>query len=146
LLACGTDPKPEPEAIYPADYATTYREVRNCRQSIDHDIMFVRILAAPEAFEAYDGRLKPFVAGDLIVKEQYDEDDPNCEGPIASITAMRKLDEGAAPDEGDWEWQKTDANGKTDTEYNLARCSGCHVGPDGCGQPPYGYLGTCAGE
>lgn len=139
LVACGTDPT-EP-ALFPEDYAATYQEVRNCRNSIDHDLMRIRIVASPSALQPYMTRSAPFPTGAILVKEQFEGDDFNCEGPIVEITAMQKLDDGADPDSLDWAWQKTSpsfkVDGKIDTQL---KCANCHA--TGCDD--HGYLGTCA--
>lgn len=140
LLACGTDP-PTEEAFFPADYAATYQEVRNCRNSIDHDLMRIRIVASPSAMQPYAMRNAPFPTGAILLKEQFEGDDFNCEGPIVSITAMQKLDEGTDPASLDWAWQKTSPSFEVDAELDTQlRCANCHA--TGCAQE--GYLGTCA--
>lgn len=141
LLACGTDP-PKEESLFPADYAATYQEVRNCRNSIEHDLMRIRVLASPEALAPYTDRAAPFPVGAIVLKEQYAGGDINCEGPIVQFTVMQKLADGEDPAMLDWTWQKTDGERVVDEDHDLEKCSSCHTR---CGVPEEGgYAGTCA--
>ena len=112
LGAAGCDDDGEP-ALFPADYAATYQEVRNCRFSLEHDLMRIRVLAAPDALAVYTGRTGPFPEGAVVLKEEYADTDTACAGPIVSFTAMQKLPAGASPATLDWTWQETDARRKT---------------------------------
>ena len=108
LGACGTEPTPDPPD-FPADYLATYTEVRDCRNSIEHGAVRIRVLAAPDALAAYTGRQAPFPTGALLLKEEYDSSDLSCAGPIRFWTTMEKLDVGTATPTLDWHWQKVDA-------------------------------------
>jgi hypothetical protein len=140
LLACGDhdDDGGEP-ALFPADYATTYVEVRNCRFSLEHDLVRMRVLASPDALTPYNGRTAPFPTGAIVLKEQYDGGDDTCTGPIFNVTVMQKLDVGSAPETLDWNWQETDAEYRA-VDTDIDRCTRCHTD---CGKPPEGYDGTC---
>jgi hypothetical protein len=142
LLAggCPADDVPEPEPDFPADYVDSYVEVRNCRGSADHDLNNIRILASPSALEPYQNRMEPFPVDAVVLKEEYEFDDPMCEGPIKQWTVMRKLAEGSAPDTLDWAWQTVDLQRNVVDEDDDG-CFNCH---SGCGNPPDGYEGTCA--
>ena len=141
LSACsGDDGGTSEEGLLPADYASTYTEVRDCRFSLDHDLNYQRVLASPDAVTPYTDRMAPFPTGSTVVKVQYGEDDDACAGPIVTYTLMQKLDVGSAPPSLDWEWQKLDADRKIDTSYEIERCISCHTT---CGVPPEGYAGTC---
>lgn len=137
--ACGSDGGSADPALFPADYAATYREVRNCRFSLEHDLIRVRVLAAPDAFTAYTGRAEAFPTGAIVLKEQYDESDTTCAGPIVSYTVMQKLPVGSAPADLDWSWQEADADLHS-TGTDIKRCTQCHKD---CGVAPDGYDGTC---
>lgn len=139
LSACGTDGASGDPALFPADYASTYQEVRDCRFSLEHDLIRVRVLASPEALTPYTGRAAPFPTGAIVLKEQYDESDTTCAGPIKSFTVMQKLDVGSSPDTLDWEWQEVDAKLHS-TGTDIKRCTNCHTD---CGKAPDGYDGTC---
>jgi hypothetical protein len=134
----GGDEGPEPE--FPADYAGSYVEVRDCRGSGDHDLNNIRILASPSALTPYQERMEPFPEGAVVLKEEYEFGDMSCEGPIKQWTVMTRLAEGSSPDTLDWAWQRVDAGRKVVGE-DVPACIGCHTG---CGVPPDGYEGTCA--
>jgi hypothetical protein len=128
-----------PEPFLPEDYAATYTEVRDCRQSGDHDLHVVRVLADPVALAAYADRSEPFPAGAIVVKEEYGFGDVDCSGSIEQWTVMEKLEVGSDPENLDWLWQTIDAD-RTVKNENEPRCAICHTI---CGVPPDGYDGTC---
>jgi hypothetical protein len=128
-----------PEPLFPEDYRATYVEVRNCRQSADHDLHMIRVLADPAARDPYVGRDAPIPVGAILVKEEYDFGDLDCTGPIVRWTAMQRLEPGTAPLDLDWYWQAADPD-RNVTEDNPERCANCH---QGCVEPD-GYSGTCA--
>lgn len=136
--ACGGDP--EPDAPFPADYAATYVEVRDCRRSGDHDLNYIRILAEPEVAPAYLARDQPFPEGSVILKEEYDFADGTCAGDITQWTVMVRQAAGSSPETLDWYWYKVDRDGYVVSEDTPA-CYGCHAGCEATG---VGYLGTCA--
>jgi hypothetical protein len=139
LTACGNDSAPSEPPLFPVDYLATYQEVRNCRFSLEHDLLYVRVLASPEAVTPYTGRMAPFPTGAIVVKEEYGENDTTCAGPITFFTAMEKLDVGSSPATLDWHWQKVDANRRT-ISSDATSCIHCH---SNCAQPPDGYDSTC---
>jgi hypothetical protein len=126
--------------FFPVEYRDTYTEVRNCRQSADHDLDMVRVLASPEALAAYRDRTGTFPEGAVLVKEEYEFGDLGCTGPIKQWTAVRRLPDGTAPEMLGWEWQKVDS-GRGVSSSNDSRCFNCHTM---CGREPDGYMGTCA--
>ena len=133
------DPGIDAEPVFPADYAASYVEVRNCRGSGDHDLNNIRILADAAARAPYEDRATPFPEGAVVLKEEYDFGDPTCEGPLKQWTVMQKLESGSSPDTLDWAWQRVDED-RIVVEEDPPRCIGCHtscVAPDG-------YDGTCA--
>jgi hypothetical protein len=140
LAACGDDGGGDPP-VFPADYAATYQQVRNCRLSIEHDLVRIRVLASPDALQPYTTHTAPFPTGAIVLKEEYGTNDTACAGPIINYTVMQKLDAGTSPETIGWTWQDVDASFrvKRDSE-NIARCIGCHTD---CGKPPDGYDGTC---
>ena len=138
LLACnGGDDGEQP--VFPADYAATYQEVRGCRLSLEHDLVRMRVLAAPDALSPYNERTAPFPTGAVVLKEQFDSGDTSCTGPLVSITVMQKLDVGSSPETIDWQWQTADPDHRT-VPSDINRCTQCHID---CGKPPDGYDGTC---
>jgi hypothetical protein len=134
VAACGGDPEP----LLPADYATTFVEVRDCRRSSDHDLRQIRIVADPAAAAVYGARTGDFAPGALLVKEEYDFADGDCAGPILQWTVMQR--DAAATAALGWQWQRIDPDRTVVTE-NDSRCINCHTS---CGVPPDGFLGTCA--
>jgi hypothetical protein len=140
---CGSDGD-APDPIFPVDYAATYQEVRNCRFSLDHDLVRMRIVVSPDALAPYMNRTDPFPTGAIVLKEEFDGSDEDCTGDLIGFTVMRKLDVGTAAADLDWEWQETDeafvpvpAN-----VANIPRCVMCHTD---CGTIENGgYDGTCA--
>lgn len=145
VMGCGdgeTDPEPDPgpEPAFPADYAASYTEVRDCRQSGDHDLNIIRILADPAALGPYVDRDQPFPEGAVVLKEEYEFDDMTCEGPIKQWTVMVRLADGENAEQLDWHWQKVDAERQVATE-NEPKCYGCHTG---CTPAADGYEYTCA--
>jgi len=139
LLACSDDDKGEDVALFPVDYAQTYQQVRNCRMSLEHGFIPIRVLAAPDALAAYQGRNAPFPEGAIVIKEEYQGGDSTCSGPPMRFTVMKKLATGSAPEALDWTWQEVDSD-RASTGKDLMRCIGCHTD---CGKPPEGFDGTC---
>ncbi len=140
LAGCPGPPEPPPpDPLVPSDYRDTYVEVRDCRQSGDHDLDNVRVLADPAALVPYRDRMDPFPVGATVVKEQYDFGDSDCSGPIVRWTVMQRLEDGSDPGNLDWAWQALDADFQVVRDEDILRCSDCHRGCD----PPVGYMGTC---
>lgn len=143
FLGCGSGDDPAPPAAepsFPAEYKTSYREVRNCRQSNEHDLNRIRILADPAAFGPYSKRDQPFPVGAVLLKEEYNFDDLNCTGPIRQWTLMKRLATGSSPKTLDWSWEQVDSE-RNVLGRNTARCIGCHAG---CTPAEGGYEQTCA--
>ena len=140
LAACSDDPpEPEPQvAAFPADYAGSYSEVRDCRKSGDHDLSFVRVLADPAALAPYETRNEPFPDGAVLLKEEYDFSDSSCAGEIVRWTVMIKAS--AATDRLGWDWQSVDAR-RNVVEENGERCQSCHTACRGGSVVGYDY--TC---
>lgn len=127
--------------FFPADYASSYTEVRDCRGSGDHDLNMVRMLADPVAVGPYQGRDAPFPVGAVVIKEEYEFGDMVCSGPIKQWTVMKRLAEGSSPETLDWAWQRVDSE-RNVVGVDTPRCIGCHTG---CGTEEMGgYEGTCA--
>jgi hypothetical protein len=138
--SCAGDDAPGGAApAFPADYAATYTEVRGCRNSADHDLSRVRVLADPAALEPYRQRDADFPVGSVVLKEEHDFADTDCAGSPVRWTVMTRLAPGSSPSTLDWHWQAVDGSRRVTTE-NEPRCIGCHTS---CGVPPDGYLGTC---
>ena len=137
VFACGNDAADE--AMFPADYALTYTEVRDCRRSGDHDLRFIRVLVDPVALEPYRGRSLAFPDGAIVVKEEYPLDDPTCSEMPLEWTVMRKR--AGAGDQLGWDWQRVDSE-RSLVEQNQPSCFGCHDPCTGSGGAS-GYDHTC---
>lgn len=136
-LALGACDK-APEPLFPADFQSTYQQVRDCRRSGDHDLNYIRVLTAPEATAAYQYREVPFPVGAVVLKAEYA--DPGCTD-LTGYTVMRKEPAGTAPTAGDWSWQRVSAKREVREEENLTRCVSCHRP---CQSSGGGYDWTCA--
>jgi hypothetical protein len=128
--------------LFPATYSDSYEEVRNCRRSSDHDLNYIRVVAAPDAVEPYQARdgATPFPTGAVVLKEEYDPSDDTCSGEIAQWTVMSKLAAGSSAETLDWHWQEVRADRKVNTD-DEPRCIGCH---ESCGDSLPGFDATCA--
>jgi hypothetical protein len=124
LLGACSDP---PKAFFPKDYLSTYTEVRNCRPSADHLLHNIRVLADPVIHDTYVNRDGEFPTGGILVKEERDEDDPDCTGPIVRYTAAKKLAPGSSPDTLDWDWQEVDPETFEDITEDRPGCYHCHM-------------------
>jgi hypothetical protein len=141
-LGCGDDGgdgESGPAPSFPADYASSYSEVRDCRNSGDHELNRVRVLADPSALAPYRERDADFPVGAVVLKAEHGFGDADCTGAPVRWTVMTRLAAGSSPQTLDWYWQDVDASRRVTSE-NDTRCIGCHTG---CGVPPEGYLGTC---
>src|SRR5690606_4162116 len=88
-VACGDPDGDEPAAdavAFPADYASTYSEVRDCRQSGDHDLNNIRVVADSAAVGPYQDRSTPFPTGSIVLKEEFEFDDVDCTGEVKQWT------------------------------------------------------------
>lgn len=144
VAACsngGDPPSSTPGAApsFPADYASTYKEVRNCRQSGEHDLNRVRVVADPAAFGPYQARDRPIPVGAVVLKEEYDFADTTCSGPVKLWTVMQRREPGSSPTTLDWRWEEVDGQ-RNVIATDTPRCYGCHAG---CTPDAGGYENTC---
>ena len=138
VVSCG-DGKPVEPAAFPPEFRSTYQEVRDCRFSLEHDLMHIRVWASPDAVDVYLNRVGLFPAGAILVKEEFDEDDTECR-ELVDYTAMIRLPLDSAPADLDWRWQRASPDFAV-IEDDVRGCPMCHID---CGAPPAGYEGTCA--
>ncbi len=117
----------ELEPILPADYRSSFVEVRGCRFSLEHGGVFVRVLANPEAAEKYEEDASPLPAGSVIAGEEY-RDDRCEESGLIGWRVMRKEPPGYDPADGDWHWQVL-TPGREVVEDSKTTCIGCHTQP-----------------
>lgn len=139
LAACGGDDEQGPRPAFPADYAASYVEVRDCRSSSDHELHRVRVLADPAAAAVYQSRTGDFAEGAVVLKEEHDFADLDCTGPVERWTVMVRRPAAESAEQLGWHWQDLDAARRVKSE-DTSSCAGCH---SGCGQTPDGYQGTC---
>src|SRR6188768_2381652 len=64
-------PPEEPTPVFPANYRDTYSEVRNCRFSIEHGGVTIRVLANDVGRQPYLDDANPLPVGSIIVKEEF---------------------------------------------------------------------------
>ena len=130
-LALSGCPSPEAEPVFPADYESSYVEVRDCRRSPEHELAYIRVLASPDAAPVYTSRVGDFPEGAVILKEEHAS--AACDDRIG-WTAMRR--EG-----GDWRWQEVAPDRVVIEDGAVERCASCHAR---CVDGTQGYQGTCA--
>jgi hypothetical protein len=119
-------------SLLPADYASRFLVVRDCRNSIDHDLNRILIKADPTIAPLYLDGPFPLPAGAVIVKEEFS--DPGCTNRVG-YTLMHKEAPGTAASYGDWRWQKLDATGRVLLDGvgiggTVTRCASCHAATD----------------
>jgi hypothetical protein len=122
LVGC-PESDPSPAGFVPHDYAERFEEVRDCRFSVEHDSVYIRILAAPEAAAAYRDGQYPFEVGTVIVKQEFR--DASCTD-VLGVTAMQRLATGEAPEHGDWSWERAGPNLTVVDGVDPAGCAACH--------------------
>lgn len=116
------------EPIFPADYRDSYIEVRDCRMSIEHGGVSIRVLADPASAEPYLREQSPLPVGSIVVKEEFDG--PDCvDRDLVRWRAMRKEAPGFDDEHGDWHWQWVDAPGRGVRFDDKTTCIGCHLEP-----------------
>jgi sugar lactone lactonase YvrE len=117
-----------PESLLPADYLASYVEVRDCRFSLEHGGITIRVLASPGAAEAYQDEAETLPVGSIIVKEEYSDSDCS-PSSLLRWRVMRKEAPGFDPEHGDWHWQFVTP--RREVVYDdKATCISCHLAPD----------------
>ena len=117
-----------PTPVFPADYRESYVEVRDCRFSIEHGGVYIRVLADELGASAYLENRDPLPVGAVIVKEEFS--DPGCaDDTLIAWRAMRKEAPGFDLEDGDWHWQKV-LPGREVILETKDTCIGCHRRPD----------------
>lgn len=114
--------------IFPASYRNTYLEVRECRSSVEHGGVAIRVLANPTAAEPYRQELSPLPVGSVVVKEEYDDSDCSDDTKLIRWRAMRKEAPGFDVDDGDWHWQWVNRDRRVLFD-DKSTCIGCHTAP-----------------
>ncbi len=125
-LGCGAEPAAPPvvQSLLPGDYDARFVQVRDCRDSNDHDLNRILVKVEAGLQERYERGPYPFPVGTVIVKEEFA--DPGCAQRVG-WTLMYKEAPGYDARFGDWRWQRLDAAGNVKEDGKLARCAGCHA-------------------
>ena len=120
-------PMPAPTPIFPANYRDDYVEVRDCRFSIEHGGVSIRVLVNEIGAAAYLANANPMPVGSVVVKEEFFG--PDCDdAELARWRVMRKEEAGFDPADGDWAWQWVEPD--RSVRFNdKSTCIGCHVAP-----------------
>ena len=137
LVSCSDDdttsPPPE-EPIFPADYLTSFTEVRNLRLSNNHDgsaanVGAVRVHCSPEAADDYTTQNYPLPLGSIVVKTEYSDISASV---IRGYTVMLKGPAGTASGSRDWIWQEVDAGRNVLQTGQISTCIQCHTTNSDC--------------
>ncbi len=124
LGACtGEVEAPPTAAIFPVEAPTTWREVRDCRHSHEHELNHIRVLADDAAYDPYLLWNAPFPVGATLLKLEYD--DAAC-SHLIRYTAMKKLAKGSDLARGDWQWQAASPSLIVEEHAKVSQCVGCH--------------------
>lgn len=118
--------------VFPAHYRDTFTQVRNCRFSIEHGGVSIRVLASPLAVQPYLEEANPLPLGSIVVKEEFSGPDCSLEDLIR-WRVMRKEAPGFDADDGDWHWQWVEAD-RTVLLNDKTTCIACHLAPECVGR------------
>lgn len=121
--ACEPDEPDTPAPLLPESYPDAFEEVRNCRFSVEHDAVYIRIVAEQPTAATYVDGTYPFAPGAVVVKEEFR--DSACTEPTG-FTVMKRLADGEAPDAGDWEYQRLDEAMVPIGPEDQRTCASCH--------------------
>lgn len=120
------------QPILPPDYRDTFLELANCRLSIEHGGVSVRVMGNILAAQPYLEQADSLPVGSVVVKEEFAG--PNCvDANFRGWTVMRKEPPGFDPADADWHWQRlgSDRSVQCDDKNGCGfSCIGCHVRPD----------------
>src|SRR5262245_35909346 len=129
--ATPTMPIPSVTPIFPANYRSSFVEVRDCRFSIEHDSVSIRVLVNDIGADAYLNEDNPLPVGSIVIKEEYDAGTsgaPDCSNAADLVRwrVMRKESPGFDQVDNDWAWQWVDAPSRTVRFNDKTTCVGCH--------------------
>jgi len=117
------------EPIFPANYRDTYSIVRDCRLSIEHGGVMIRVWADPTSAQAYLDEENPLPIGAVVVKEEFEGVDCLTDSELVRWRPMRKEAPGFDPEHGDWAWQWVEAD-RSVLLNDKTTCIGCHLDPE----------------
>jgi hypothetical protein len=130
--------------IIPDDWETAWAELRDCRNSHEHNLHHIRVFANAAAEEPYRELSPdtPYPVGAILLKPEYDYPGCNPED-IVRFTVMEKQPSGYSARGNDWRWIQTSADLTIEEDGERPGCISCHE--DHCA-PPVGYDMTCDEE
>ena len=117
------------ELIFPANYRTTFVEVRDCRNSIEHGAT-IRVWVNEVGANAYQADQDPLPVGTVVVKEEFGGDDCSNDDDLMFWSVMRKEPAGFDEQARDWRFQEVSAPGRTVTLDGKSTCISCHLAPE----------------
>jgi len=120
---------PTVDPVFAADYRTTYRLVRDCRNSSAHPAT-MRVYVNEVGADAYEAEANPLPEGTIVVKEEFGGTDCDDDGQILSWVAMLKREPGYDADDGDWQWQRVLSPNRGVFTNDKSSCISCHRAPD----------------
>jgi hypothetical protein len=133
---------PAPDAPFPPDYETRWREARvPCQLSHDHELRYVRVFADEAAYGPYTTGTGTFPVGATLFKAEYD--DPACTEVLSYVLMVKEEPGSTPPEEHDWSWRRFDPDRHEviDPRAIPTTCIDCH--DYHCAAPPYGNDFTC---
>jgi hypothetical protein len=140
-LACTLGPIYTCETpLFDEDYLDSYSVVRDCRRSMDHDGLFIRIYANDVAADVYNARTGALPDGSTFIKEEHTDSTCN-EAGLVGWAVMRRV-AGSRPESDDWQFQFVDTAERELSANVREGCVSCHLN-DCLGSGP-GFDGTCA--
>jgi hypothetical protein len=113
------------EPVFPANYREIFTEVRDCRFSIEHGGVMIRVLANEIAVAPYRSDANPLPVGSVLLKEEYTGTDCTDDRTLVRYSVMRKEAPGFDPGDGDWHWQYV-APDRRVTDDRKTTCLPCH--------------------
>lgn len=117
---------PTTEPIYPADYRTSFTQVRDCRFSIEHDGVNIRVWANDIALAAYLAEADELPVGSVIIKEEFAGGTCDSDDDLTLISAMRKEDPGFDSEDRDWHFQEVTPSDRRVVNNSKTDCTECH--------------------
>ncbi len=117
------------EPIFPADYRSTFVEVRDCRLSIEH-ASTVRIWVNDVGADAYLAEESTLPEGTVVVKEEFAGADCSNDADLLIWSVMRKEPAGFDAEARDWRFQEVAAPSRRITIEGKATCIVCHTVPE----------------
>jgi hypothetical protein len=134
---CDQDEDAMPASLLPASFPGGFSVVRDCRFSVEHDSVYIRIFADAGAAPVYEDASYPFATGARVVKEEYR--DSTCTD-VTGWTVMHRLDDAQMAADPNWTWQRLDEMRVPIGPETPETCASCHractEGRDGvCADP-----------